>query len=602
MKHGGERQGEPRIGLEIHVQLATRSKIFCGCPVAFGREPNANVCPICLGHPGTLPALNGAALSMAYRVAMALGCEPARRPRFARKNYFYPDLAKNYQISQFGTPVGTAGHLRFHTHGEEARGQHAQGTRSRERHAQGNGSQRQHGHGRLRRVRVRECHLEEDAGKMIHAGDISLLDYNRAGVPLLEIVTEPDLRRGEEAESLLHALRRTVRYLGVSDANMEEGSLRCDANVSLTGPNGELGAKVEIKNLNSSRFVRHALDYEIERQRDVVERGGEVAVETRLWNENRDQSEPMRTKEAAQDYRYFPEPDLPVIEVDGAFLRGVAAELVELPVDRIERLMAQYGLEQSAAELICRERTDADWFEECVAAGADPAQAATWLGSEVRKQLNRRGLSLARCPLTPERCASLLSLVAAGRIHGRIAKQALEAIFDEDRDPEEIVADRGWEQITDPGELRTLAREVLAAHPDAAGQLRRGAAKPLDFLIGRAMQASGGRPHPEALRALLREEAGGPAAGRSGGKAAGAMARDGAGDAGQGRGGLDGRAGQTGRAAGDASQRRAGETPVQAAEQPAQTGRADEKAAGDEAGHATGDAAQERTEKRKEGT
>lgn len=466
---------ESRIGLEIHIQLDTKSKVFCGCRASFGDEPNSNVCPVCLGLPGTLPTLNREALEMSYQVARALNCTPERKPFFARKNYFYPDLPKNYQISQFGAPVGTGGYidLRFH--------------------------------GKTRRVGITECHLEEDAGKMIHAGDMSLLDYNRTGTPLLEIVTEPDLEIGEEAEMLLLSLRRMVRYLGVCDGNMEEGSLRCDANVSVNSAGAGLGNKVEIKNLNSSRFVRRALSYEIERQTDILERGGTVNIETRLWNENRDQSEPMRSKEAAQDYRYFPEPDLPVVDVDDAFLESVESRIVELPIARAERFVREYGLSERVADLLCDERPDADWFESCVKAGADPGQAATWIASDVRKQINRRSLSLHESPLTPERLASLLSILEEGRIHGKIAKQTLEAIFDENRDPEDIIKEKGWEQITDSAELSRLAGEVIASHPDAVEQIRSGDSKPIGFLVGQAMRSSAGRAEPKALQKALRD-------------------------------------------------------------------------------------------------
>ncbi|MFP4644380.1 MAG: Asp-tRNA(Asn)/Glu-tRNA(Gln) amidotransferase subunit GatB [Spirochaetales bacterium] len=466
---------ESRVGLEIHIQLATESKVFCSCRAAFGDEPNTNVCPVCMGLPGTLPTLNYQALHMAYRVARALNCEPARRTEFARKNYFYPDLPKNYQISQYGTPVGRDGYIDLQFHGK------------------------------TRRVRITECHLEEDAGKMIHAGDMSLLDYNRTGTPLLEIVTEPDLELGEEAEMLLLSLRRMVRYLGVCDGNMEQGSLRCDANVSVNPSGAGLGNKVEIKNLNSSRFVRRALAFEIDRQTDILDRGGTVRVETRLWNENRDQSEPMRTKETAEDYRYFPEPDLPRVEIDDAFLASVDDHLVELPIARVQRFKREYGLSERVADLICEERSEADWFERCVAAGADPGTTATWLGADVRKQLNRRGVTLPDSPLTPERLASLLSILAEGRIHGKIAKQTLEAIFDENKDPETVITEKGWEQITDPVELRRLADEVVAAHPEAVEQIRGGDSKPIGFLVGQAMQKSAGRAEPKRLQQALRD-------------------------------------------------------------------------------------------------
>ncbi|WP_455381582.1 Asp-tRNA(Asn)/Glu-tRNA(Gln) amidotransferase subunit GatB, partial [Salinispira pacifica] len=324
------------IGLEIHIQLLTRTKVFCGCRAAFGDEPNTNVCPVCMGYPGVLPALNEEAIRMSYVVARALNCTLSETAVFDRKNYFYPDLPKNYQISQFGAPVGTDGYLDLEFHK------------------------------RKKRVRIHECHLEEDAGKMIHAGDMSLLDYNRTGTPLLEIVTEPDLEIGEEAELLLQQFRRMVRYLGVCDGNMEEGSLRCDANVSVNVAGEGLGRKVEIKNLNSSRFVRKALNFEIDRQKEILENGGTVVQETRLWNENRDLTESMRTKESAHDYRYFPEPDLPPFRADADFLSRVEASMVELPEARKSRFMREYSLSDRHAEQICDEKETADYFEEAV--------------------------------------------------------------------------------------------------------------------------------------------------------------------------------------------------------------------------------------------
>ena len=463
-----------RIGLEIHIQLLTESKIFCGCRAAFGDEPNTNVCPVCMGYPGVLPSLNGEAMRMAYQVALALNCTPTPYTRFARKNYFYPDLPKNYQISQFGAPIGTDGYLDIEFHGK------------------------------TRRVRISECHLEEDAGKMVHAGDMSLLDYNRAGTPLLEIVTEPDLEIAEEAEVLLMQLRRMVRYLGVCDGNMEEGSMRCDANVSVAPEGAPLGNKVEIKNLNSSRFVRKALAYETDRQTDILERGGTVTVETRLWNENRDQSEPMRTKELAHDYRYFPEPDLPVVEADEAFLATLKASQVELPQARMARLKRAYDLGDRVVELLCDEKETADFFEAVIQEGADASTVATWLTSDVRKLLNRHSVSLADSPLSPARLARLLSLLQASRIHGKIAKQTLEAVFELDRDPEEIIQEKGWEQIVDPAALADLAAAVVADNPDAVSAVRAGNARPLGFLVGEAMKRSAGRAEPRALQQALK--------------------------------------------------------------------------------------------------
>ncbi len=463
------------VGLEIHVQLLTKSKVFCGCRAAFGDEPNTNVCPVCMGYPGVLPTLNRQAIVQAYLVARALDCELSESAVFERKNYFYPDLPKNYQISQLGSPVGRNGRVDLDLGGSR------------------------------RRVPIREVHLEEDAGKMIHAGDVSLLDYNRAGTPLLEIVTEPVLERGEEAELFLQYFRRMVRYLGVCDGNMEEGSLRCDANVSVNRPGKGLGSKVEIKNMNSSRFVKKALAFEIARQSGLLDRSAPVAQETRLWNENRDLTEAMRSKEEADDYRYFPEPDLPPFKPDAAFLLDVEKGLVELPSARRERLVAEYGLGPDQVDFIIDEKSRADFFERTVALGADPLAAASWLGSDVKRLLNREGVELAESPLTPERLAGLLVLLASGRIHGKIAKQVLEVLFAEGKDPETIIRERAWEQLIDAGAIAKLVDEAIDANEKAAAQIRAGDEKPVGFLVGEIMKATSGRAEPQLVRSVLKE-------------------------------------------------------------------------------------------------
>ena len=461
------------IGLEIHIQLTTRSKVFCGCRAAFGEEPNTNVCPVCLGYPGVLPTLNREAVRQAYLVARALDCRTNPMGVFERKNYFYPDMPKNYQISQFASPFAVEGAVEL-----ELRK-------------------------RRKRVHIKEVHLEEDAGKMIHAGDLSLLDYNRAGTPLLEIVTQPDLEVGEEAELFLQHFRRLVRYLGVCDGNMEEGSLRCDANVSVNLEGQGLGRKVEIKNLNSFKFVRKALAYEIDRQTDILAKGGTVTQETRLWNENRDVTEGMRSKESAFDYRYFPEPDLPPFRPDADFLKEVEAALVELPQARRRRFLESYAVNESQADFLIEEKAVADWFEAAVGLGADPQAAALWLASDVQKILNRGGLSLASCPLSAARFAELLRLIAERRIHGKIAKQVLEVVFAEDKDPGAIVRERGWEQLTDRGQLAAVIDRVLAGHPQAVEQVRAGDSKPMSFLTGEIMKATSGRAEPGLLKELL---------------------------------------------------------------------------------------------------
>jgi aspartyl-tRNA(Asn)/glutamyl-tRNA(Gln) amidotransferase subunit B len=464
------------IGLEVHTQLLTRTKVFCGCRAAFGDEPNTNVCPVCMGYPGVLPALNVEAIRMGYVVARALNCTLSRSTLFERKNYFYPDLPKNYQISQFRSPLGSDGWLEI-----ELRK-------------------------RKKRVRVREVHLEEDAGKMIHAGDITLLDFNRTGTPLLEIVTQPDMEVGEEAEVFLQQLRRVVRYLGVCDGNMEEGSLRCDANVSVNVEGGGLGSKVEVKNLNSFKFVRKAISYEIERQTEILQRGGSVTQETRLWNENRDVTEGMRTKESSSDYRYFPEPDLPPFVPDSSFLARVETSLVELPQARRRRFMEAYSLTEDQADYLCDEKPTADYFEETVGHGAEPQSAALWLAADVKKHLNRTGATLSSSPLSPQRLAELLGLLSARKIHGKIAKSVLERVFEEDKDPLAIIREKGWEQITDPAALDAHVDAVMRANEGIVASIRAGDSRLITFLIGEIMKETSGRADPALVQGLVKKK------------------------------------------------------------------------------------------------
>ncbi|MCF7928215.1 MAG: Asp-tRNA(Asn)/Glu-tRNA(Gln) amidotransferase subunit GatB [Spirochaetales bacterium] len=478
---GAGRPGyEIYIGLEIHIQLLTRTKAFCSCRAGYGDEPNTNVCPVCLGYPGVLPALNEEAVKQAYLVAAALNCQSAALTSFDRKNYFYPDMPKNYQISQFYRPIGTGGYIDYPVDSG------------------------------IRKVRIHDVHLEEDAGKMIHAGDVSLIDYNRAGTPLLEIVTEPDIKSGEQAEAFLRYFRSFVRYLSVCNGNMEEGSLRCDANISLNRPGAGLGRKVELKNMNSSRFVRLALEHEVERQSGLLDAGETVAQETRLWNENRDATILMRKKEAAHDYRYFPEPDLPAFYPDEKFLGQVKQQLVELPLERRLRLQQEYGLSIEAAAYLTIERETADFFEAVlkVLQGGAEGFAATvynWLNGDVMKELNNRNLSLGNSPLSPKRLADLLLLLEEGRIHGKIAKKVLSLIFERDRDPEFLIADEGFEQISDDNSLRKLIEKVCSDNPEALKQARAGEKKVLGYLIGQVMKSSGGRAEPQRTRNLLAE-------------------------------------------------------------------------------------------------
>ena len=471
--NGSAKDYQAFIGLEVHVQLITASKVFCDCRNAFGDRPNENVCPVCLGYPGILPALNAEAVLKAYVLARTLECSLSRHTVFERKNYFYPDLPKNYQISQYGAPIGRAGRFSAEIDGT---GQ---------------------------TVNIREVHLEEDAGKMIHAGDISLLDYNRTGTPLVEVVTQPDLTSGRAAEQFLEHFRRMVRFLGVCDGNMEQGSLRCDANVSVNRTGGGLGSKVEIKNLNSFKFVRNALEFEIERQTALLVRGGQVRVETRLWNENRDCTEPMRVKESEDDYRYFPEPDLPPFRPDEAFLAAVEERLVELPLARRDRLRQAHGLSLEQAAFLTDEPATAAFFEQTVAAGADPSQAARWLAADVRKHLNRRRETLAASHLSPPRLAELLRLLDAGSVSGKIAKQVLAAVIADDRDPAAVVDEDGLRQITGSDQLQPILQQVLADNPRVQQQIAAGDRKPVGFLVGQVMQRTAGRARPEQVQALI---------------------------------------------------------------------------------------------------
>ena len=469
---------ETFIGLEIHIQLLTETKIFCGCKSKFGDKPNSNVCPVCLGYPGVLPALNEHAVKLSYIVCRAMNCDLAKYGVFERKNYFYPDLTKNYQISQFENPFGRNGYFEYESEGE------------------------------IKRINFHEIHLEEDAGKMIHQGGRSFCDYNRAGTCLLEIVTEPEFKEPQEAEDFLQAFRRAVRHLGVCDGNMEEGSMRCDANISLNLPGKGLGVKAEVKNLNSSRFVKKALQYERRRQEKILKQGGTIIQETRLWDEANSVTESMRTKEQAHDYRYFPEPDLPPFRPDQAFFDMIEDAQVELPLARKKRLAETYGLTDEQADYITEEKASADYFEALVSLDADPLTAAKWIMGNVAKELNQKDLSKAdlgtdKCPLSAERLAKLLKMLAENKIHGKIAAQTLQAIFDEDKDPETIVKEKGWDSSADEGELEEIVRKILEENPKVVEQLKAGDQKPRGFVVGKVMAATKGTANPQSVQALI---------------------------------------------------------------------------------------------------
>ena len=462
---------EPVIGLEIHAHLLTASKIFCGCGTSFGAPPNTRVCPVCLGLPGALPVLNHAAVDLAIRAALALGCTVHETSVFARKHYFYPDLAKGYQISQYDCPLATGGALAA--------------------------------------MRIHRVHLEEDAGKSLHDGfpdsdRKTYVDFNRSGVPLIEIVTEPDLRSASDAAGFFSRLRSMLVWLGVNDGNMEEGSLRCDANVSVRLAGGALGTKAEIKNLNSFRFLQKALEYEIERQIGVLTGGGRVIQETRLWDAASGVTASMRSKEEAHDYRYFPEPDLPPLVVDEARLGSIRAAMPELPEARRARFIAQHALPEYDAGQLTESRALADYYEHVVRAGAPAKAASNWIMGELARVLKDRGADITAPPVSATALAGLIALVEQGRISGSIAKHVFDTMVASGRTADDIVQAEGLAQIDDEPRLVALIGDVLAAHPGPVAQYREGKTATFGFLVGQVMKASAGKANPTRVNELLR--------------------------------------------------------------------------------------------------
>jgi aspartyl-tRNA(Asn)/glutamyl-tRNA(Gln) amidotransferase subunit B len=473
---------ETVIGLEVHVQLSTATKMFCGCAVAFGAPPNTLTCPVCLGLPGSLPVLNGRAVELGLRTALVLGCRVHPESQFHRKNYYYPDLPKNYQISQYEyaghPPLATAGTLALEVGATE------------------------------RRVGIRRVHLEEDTGKLVHAEGRSLVDYNRCGTPLMEVVTEPDLRSPEEARLFLARLRAILQYAGVTTGRMEEGTLRCDANLSLRPPGAPHGTRTEVKNMNSLRSVERALRFEEARQAALLARGEPVVQETRHWDEHRQVTFPSREKEEAQDYRYFPEPDLVPLRVDEAWLERVRADLPELPGARRRRYIEAYGLPEHDAGLLTATRPMADFFEETVRLFPHPKAVSNWLVGDVAGHLNAAGLEIEEVPLTPASLAELLQLIDAGTLSGRSAKEVLDEMLRTGRGAGEVVRERGLVQISDEAQLVTVVDEVIAEHPGPVGDVRAGKDRALAFLVGQVMKKTRGRANPELANRLLRERLG----------------------------------------------------------------------------------------------
>ncbi|MCM3471041.1 Asp-tRNA(Asn)/Glu-tRNA(Gln) amidotransferase subunit GatB [Brevibacillus borstelensis] len=471
-------QFETVIGLEVHAELSTNSKIFCGCPTEFGAPPNTHVCPICLGHPGVLPVTNRQAVEFAMKAALALNCEISRETKFDRKNYFYPDSPKAYQISQYDQPIGYNGWIDIEVNGV------------------------------TKRIGITRLHLEEDAGKLTHSdfGGESLVDFNRVGVPLIEIVSEPDLRSPEEARAYLEKLKAIIQYTEVSDVRMEQGSLRCDANVSIR-PAGqaEFGTKTELKNMNSFRNVQVALEYEVERQKEVVTSGGKIVQETRRWDEANKKTISMRSKEEAHDYRYFPDPDLVRMQISEEWIEAVRATIPELPDARQARYVNEYGLPQSDAGVITMSKDTADFFDETVKTGADPKAAANWLMVELLGYLNAGNLTLADVKITPHGLGEMIKLIENGTISSKIAKTVFKEMVETGKEPKQIVEEKGLVQISDEGALLAIVQEVVNNNPQAVADYKAGNDKAVAFFVGQVMKQTRGKANPPMVNKLLVE-------------------------------------------------------------------------------------------------
>jgi aspartyl-tRNA(Asn)/glutamyl-tRNA(Gln) amidotransferase subunit B len=470
---------EAVIGLEVHAQMLTDTKIFCGCSTKFGADPNTQTCPVCIGMPGVLPVLNKKALWFAIKTGLATHCSISPYSRFARKNYFYPDLPKGYQISQYELPICEHGFLEIIVEGT------------------------------VKKIGITRIHMEEDAGKNIHegSGSHSFVDLNRAGVPLMEIVSEPDMRSPQEAVEYMQKLRTILRYLGVCDGNMEQGSLRCDANISVR-PSGqtELGTRTEVKNINSFRFVEKALEYEIIRQIKVIDSGGRVVQETRLWDPNRGMTESMRGKEEAHDYRYFPEPDLVPIVAEKSWIDEIIASLPELPDVRRKRFVSEYLLPPSDADLLVSEKSLADWYEEAVQLGGQPKAVANWVMGELMRLLNENDKSFEECPLKPGQLVEMLKLIDNGTISGKMAKSVFEEMYGTDKSPESIVREKGLVQISDSGEIEKAVDDIIAKHQKEAVRFRAGEEKLMGFFVGQIMKVTKGKANPQIVNELLKKK------------------------------------------------------------------------------------------------
>jgi aspartyl-tRNA(Asn)/glutamyl-tRNA(Gln) amidotransferase subunit B len=467
------------IGMEVHVELNSRSKAFCGCSTNFHAPANTNVCPICLGMPGVLPVLNRDHVNKSVAVGLALDCAISRWSKMDRKNYFYPDLSKNYQISQYDLPLCCGGHLGIEVDGE------------------------------IRSIGITRAHMEEDTARNTHTlgGGNSGVDFNRCGVPLLEIVTEPDLRSAQEVYAFLTALKQLLEYLDVSDCNMEEGSLRAEANVSLR-PRGQtaFGVKTEIKNVASFSGVVKAIDFEIARQSEILRDGGKITQETRGWDADRGITFPQRQKESAHDYRYFPEPDLTPIVVDAAWEQRIRESLPEFPIARKKRFVAEYKLSAYDAMVLTSTRAMADYYETAVRAGADPKLAANWIQVELLSLLAEAGADISGCPVTPERLAGMIALITSGAISGKMAKGVLDTMFETGKTAQAVVAEQGLAQISDSSEIENVVRRVLADNPGQVEQFKAGKTKVVGFLVGQVMRATQGKANPKLVNDIMERE------------------------------------------------------------------------------------------------
>lgn len=471
---------ETVIGLETHVELATKTKIFCACTTAFGGDPNTHCCPVCTGMPGTLPVMNKAVMRFATKAGLALNCDITRYHKFDRKNYFYPDLPKAYQISQLYLPIATNGKVEISTTS-----------------------------GEKKVIRIHEMHMEEDAGKLVHDPwiDQTRADYNRCGVPLIEIVTEPDFRTAEEVIAYLEKLKSTLEYLGVSDCKMQEGSLRCDVNLSVR-PAGstEFGTRTEMKNINSFKAIARAIAYETRRQIELIEDGKRVIQETRRWDENKDATYSMRSKENAQDYRYFPEPDIPPMEITEEYLSSARDELPEMAEDKKMRYISEFGLPEYDAGMLTSQKALADFFEQAVQFGGTPKEISNWMMGEVLRTLKEKGIEAKNMPLTPSTLVKLLALVKQGKINRNTAVEVFTAIFDADGDPEAYVKEHGLEQVNDADLVKNTVVQVLSENPKSIADYQAGKQKAFGFLVGQTMRLLKGKADPKTVNCIIQEQ------------------------------------------------------------------------------------------------